>query len=134
METLSVTSCVLEQYFKKSILHFNFSDDIKIKIYLCIEYSTAKDTFNDFFQETDFEYRGEQPQCCFTFGEKHLPLKGAISVSNNVSSLMCINLGYVRDNLKNSDEQCEGVPLKMALISKYNIKKIAENIVKLLEE
>ena len=134
METLSITSFVLEQYFDKSILNFNFSDDIKIKIWLDIDFSIVKDIFDEYFKEKGWEYREkEKPKFCFTFGEKRLSLKHTISLSNDVSALMCTKLDYVRTNLQ-SDKKCEGVPLKLALIRENNIHKIAENIVELLEE
>ena len=133
METLSVTSCVLEKYFDKSILHFNFNDDIKIKIYLPIDSSIVKETFGDYLKEQNFEYRGKQPQYCFTFGGKHLPLKGAISLTNSVSFTACTLLDYIRDYADKSKTH-ESVPLKYMVMDKYTITKIAEQILELLEE
>ena len=132
METLFVTCCVLEQYFDKSILHFNFSDDIKIKIFLCIEYSTVKEIFDEYFQETDFEYRGEQPQWCFTFGDKRLSLAGALTLSSDVSATTCQLLDYVRDYAEKEREV--RVNLDSIVLNEYSIKSIAKNIVELLEE
>ena len=132
METISVTSCVLEKYFSKSILHFNFSDDIKIKIFLPVEYSIVKEIFNEYFEEKDFEYKGEQPQCCFTFGEKRLSLGSATNIASDVSALTCTLLGYVNDY--NEGKECEAVPLSHIKITKYSIDSIAKSIIELLEE
>ena len=131
METLSITCCVLEKYFDKSILHFNFSKDIKIKIFLCIEYTTVKDIFCWYFEEKDFEYREGQEQCCFSFGEKRFSLAGATNVASDISALTCTLLDYVRDY---TDENKEvAVPLKHIKITKTSINNLAENIVDLLE-
>lgn len=132
METISVTSCVLEKYFSKSILHFNFSDDIKIKIFLSVEYSIVRQIFNEYFKEEDFEYRGEQPQCCFTFGEKRFTLSGATNLASDVSALTCQLLTYVNDY--NKGKECEAVPLRHIKIGKYSIDSMAKSIVELLEE
>ena len=139
METLSTDCFMIESYYEKTILYFNFDKYQIIKVWLCMEYSTVKEIFNEYFNEVELEGRfkgrdeGEQT-CFFTFGEKHLSLKNALHLSNNFNFLMCTKLDYVRDYLKKSDKKCESVPLKCSLINKYDISKLAEHIVNFLEE
>ena len=137
MEAFATDCFMIEPYFNKTILYFNFDKYHIIKVWLCMEYSTVKEIFNEYFKEVESENKPtkeEEPHCFFTFGEKHLSLINAIHLSNGFNSLMCTKLGYVRNYLKKSDEKCEFVPLECSLISNYDIRKLAERIVEFLEE
>lgn len=130
MENLSVTSFTVDNYCRKSLLCFKFTDIIKIKIYLPLKYSIVKEVFNDYFEEVYCENPEVEPRCCFTFGKKHLPLFGAVSISNQVSSWSCEMLEDVRDY----DEKRDNFPIHCIGFNEYTIMEIAKRIIELLKE
>ena len=133
MENLFVTSFVLERSHENTLLHFNFNENIKIRIYLSIEYSIVKNIFREYFNENldTVDYKKGEQQCWFSL-KKHLTLRGAINLVNRVSNLTCELLDYVRDYTR---EDCEvRVPVKYIVITEKHLSNIAKNIIHSLEE